>query len=98
MSNRLAPIKTRMIERSLLEKGYARGQSRHKKFWLRVGDRDTGIFTVISHGLDEYPVGLLKAMQKQLRLTGKTRLFQGLLDCSATGQQYLAELERRGEL
>jgi len=94
----MQPIKTLLIERSLLKKGFVKDNRHHKVFWLYDGDRKTTVHTQISHGKKEYDSGLLKAMQKQLRLTGHNEFFQGLLKCPVSGDQYLDKLRMQGDV
>ncbi len=96
--SKMTPIKTRLIEASLLKKGFKKDNTHHKMLWLHIGDRRTSIHTRISHGEEEYGVSLLKQMHKQLKLRGRNEFFLGLLTCPTSGDQYLDELKQGGEL
>lgn len=96
--SRIAPIKTRLIEASLLKKGFTKDSTHHEMLWLEVREKRTSIRTRISHGEDEYDASLLKQMEKQLKLSGRRDFFLGLVKCPVSGQDYLGELRQRGEL
>jgi len=103
--SKLPPVKTRLIENSLLKKGFVKDNRHHKMFWLHVGNRNTSIYTRTSHGQKECDPSLLKAMQKQLRLTRDEKLlprpnefFRGFIECPVSGDQYVDKLKQLGRL
>jgi len=103
--SRLPPIKTSLIENSLLKKGFVKDNTHHKMFWLRVGNRNSRIYTRTSHGQKECDPSLLKAIQKQLKLRkddtflpNPNEFLRGFLECPVSGDEYVKKLRLLGEL
>ncbi|MBI3206017.1 MAG: hypothetical protein HYZ29_31065 [Myxococcales bacterium] len=87
------------VESSLTKKGFKQETGGdHRFFKLMVKEKYTGIFTKTSHGSKKYRTlgnDLVKKMASQVKLT--TPEFQKLVDCSMTGEEYVALLRERGE-
>ena len=87
------------VESSLTKKGFKRESGGdHRYFTLMVNDKYTGIATKTSHGSKKYRTlgnDLVKQMASQIKLT--TPEFVKLVDCTMSGEAYLALLQERGE-
>ena len=95
----MASRKPADIEGALLRKGFVLDDSKdHRYLYLWVNGRRTSVRTKVSHARADYGDGLLGMVQRQLRLTGDKRVFNGLLDCPVTAEEYVAHLLRRGEI
>ena len=85
---------------SLCKKGFSEQDGGdHRYFRLMQGGKDTGIFTMVSLGGRKYRTlgnDLVSKMAKQLKL--QTKEFVQLVDCTLTGEQYVALLTDRKEL
>jgi len=92
----MSPRKTRDIRAALQAKGFERVDTHHEMYWLRVGSKKTSIRTRISQGQAEYTDGLLAQMAKQLKL--KRQELDELVDCTMTGDGYIALLREKGDL
>ncbi|MEW6235834.1 MAG: hypothetical protein AB1656_10645 [Candidatus Omnitrophota bacterium] len=83
------PKDKRLVESSLLKKGFCQDNAHHKFFYYQtMGGNLTHIHTYTSHGskmnsLDDY---LLNQMAKQCRL--KNKQFLDLVDCSMDREGY----------
>jgi len=88
------------IESSLRKKGFLEEDGGdHRSFRLMYQGKYTGIFTKTSRGSKKYKTlssDLVSKMALQLKLT--TKEFASLVECSMSGDQYVALLEEREEL
>ncbi len=87
------------VERSLLRKGFEKVDGDHHVFWLVVDGKLTDIHTKTSHGSSKYKTlghPLVKAMADQLELTIPE--FKQLVQCTMSGDDYLAHLRATNKL
>jgi hypothetical protein len=83
----------------LNKKGFLskKGKSKHIKYTLYVNGKKTGIYTWISHGLDEYEDRLLNAMRKEIHLETSQEL-DDLIECPMSKDALIYLLTKRGEI
>jgi hypothetical protein len=91
--------KTRKIVSSLTKKGFLskKGKSKHIKYTLYVQGKKTGVYTWISHGLDEYEDKLLNAMRKELHLETSQEL-EDLIECPMSKEALISLLMKKGDI
>ncbi len=91
------PIKCRVAERSLLQKGFKKDQRNHKFFIFYYRDKKTDVFTYLSHGSrsEDIDDSLLKLIKKELRLDDNQQT-RDLLNCPLDGQRYAEILLQKG--
>lgn len=90
------PLKCRDIAASLGKKGFReQPDGDHVYFRLFVNNRKTSVFTKVSHGCREVDDSLVSKMAKQVQLRPRMK-FIALVDCSLTGEAYVAELRAQG--
>lgn len=75
----MSSYKTRIIENSLINKGFKMKASHHKKYTLYINGKRTSIYTFISHGIKEYGDYLLNKMKKQLYISSEE--LDKLIEC-----------------
>ena len=92
----MSPRKTRVIENSLLDKGFRVDSTHHEMFWLYFNGKKTSIRTRLSHGKEEYGDKLLGRMAVQLKLRRKQ--LDLLIDCPLDGEGYAQILTDAGYL
>lgn len=92
-------IPTKEIERSLLKKGFQKGNTHHRYFYLFINGKKTSIRTKLSHGskIKEYGDKLLNLMKKQLKFDSSADLIQ-FIKCPLTKQDYLKILGNKNLL
>lgn len=85
---------------SLCKKGFSEQDGGdHRYFRLLQDGKDTGIFTMVSRGGRKYRTlgnDLVSKMAKQLKL--QTKEFVQLVECTMTGDAYVALLREKKEL
>ena len=86
------------VESSLVKKGFIESGGDHRYFKLMHDGRYTGICTKTSRGSGHRIIqeGLVSQMAKQLKL--RTKEFVELVECSLSGDGYIALLRDGGEL
>jgi predicted RNA binding protein YcfA (HicA-like mRNA interferase family) len=92
----MAVRKVRDITAALNKKGFELAKTHHNYFILYVDGKKTSIRTRISHGKKEYGENLLQAMSKQLKLP--RGLFDELLDCPLSYDDYISILKENGDI
>jgi len=92
----MSAIKTRDIEAALLRKGFRRDNTHHEYLWLYVGERQTNVRTLLSHGIPEYGDDLLAKIKKQLGLSKPQ--FLDLVGCPLTYEIYVDHLRKSGRI
>lgn len=90
-------IDKRVIESSLLTKGFVEEDNHHRYFHHEYQGRRTGIYTYTSHGSDPKSYGspLLKMMKKQLKLDTIKQVVN-LFKCPMTEEDYNQILKDKG--
>lgn len=89
------PVKTRIIQKALIKKGFSVKSSGHFKFTLYDSKgRKMPIVTIISHGLNEYSDNLLSKMARQLQLEKSD--FIDLIMCPLSRERYYEILRVKG--
>jgi hypothetical protein len=89
-------LKTRDIDRSLPEKGFAREKGDHVYFSFLYEGKDCGISTYFSHGDREIGDPLIARMAKQLKLS--KRDFVRLVECPMNQSDYVERLRNQSLL
>lgn len=72
-------FKKKKVESSLKKKGFKRVDTHHRYYTLFVNDKDTGIFTKVSHGGSEIVDFHVHCMSDELGINKKE--FLGLVNC-----------------
>ncbi len=94
----MATRKPSEIRAGLKRKGFREEPgARHFKLVLQRDGKDTHIFTIVSHGHNEYGDGLLGLMSRQQLRLSKADLLR-LIDCSMSEADYVAHLAEIGVL
>jgi len=97
----MRPRKSKDIAGPLLKKGFLEkaGGSHHAQYYLHVAGKKTHIKTYLSHGKGskDYSTGLMKAIKKQLCFKEDADA-ERFFDCPMSGEQYVAMLQRQGNL
>ncbi|MBN2208445.1 MAG: hypothetical protein JW759_04035 [Candidatus Coatesbacteria bacterium] len=86
--------KPRELEKSLTAKGFKKHSSHHDMYRLYVDGQKTCVKTFVSHSLTEYGADLLGKMRRQMQLQTNKPLFDRLLECPASHEDYVRELKR----
>ena len=92
------PIKKRIIEKSLLKKGFSKVEApHHRYFHHEIDGQITGISTHTSHGSFNTDIGdnILNMMRRQLRLQSLKQT-RDLLECPMSGDDYNNFLRAQG--
>jgi hypothetical protein len=87
-------------EESLKRKGFRKDKSSdHIFFYHKIGEKDTGIKTYVSHSKKYKDIGPdnLESMRKQLKLDHKRQVID-LLECPMSGERYNEILMDKGLL
>ena len=87
-------IKTRQIDGALQSKGFVRSEKDHHYYSLYVDGKKTQVWTKISHGGAECGDTLIGLMAKQAKIAKKE--FVQLVECTLSGDEYVARLVARG--
>jgi hypothetical protein len=91
------PCSKTAVEGALRSKGFRESGGDHRRYRLYRDGLKTPIATKTSHGPNAtLSVGLLKQMLGQMRLRADE--FDRFVDCTLTGEDYIALLVRRGDL
>jgi hypothetical protein len=89
----VAQIQVRALEKALASKGFKGRQGRrHTLYVLVVDGKTTQIRTFISHGADSHGPTLRSHVARELGLS--TAKLDEFIECSLSGEGYLAELSR----
>jgi hypothetical protein len=85
------------VERALKSKGFRESEGDHRRYRLYRDGLKTPIATKTSHGGNTtLSAGLLRQMRTQMRLRADE--FDRFVDCTLTGEGYVALLVLRGDL
>ena len=84
-------LKTRIIERSLLKKGFAKDYGDHKFFTFVYNGEKSEISTKISHSHNEIDDFLISKMAKQIQVD-KT-FFTDFVECTKSEADYIQALK-----
>jgi predicted transcriptional regulator len=89
-------VDRRIIENSLVRKGFVQKNKDHRYFYHEYQSKRTGIFTYTSHGTSYKTYGnpLLKLMVKQLKLDTLSQLLD-LFNCPISAQDYNSILGKK---
>lgn len=89
----MSSYKTRVIENSLINKGFILKQSHHKKYTLYINGKRTSIYTFISHGIKEYGDILLNKIKKQLHISREQ--LDKLIECPLKEEDLIKILDEK---
>lgn len=89
-------IDRKTLERSLLTKGFRKGNSDHRVFYYYHDGRQTAIRTKTSHGSDQKTIdgNLLGLIKRQMRLDSSQQLVS-FANCTMTAEEYKSVLEEK---
>jgi len=92
-------IDRRIIESSLLEKGFVEEDSSHKYFHHEYNGKRTGISTYTSHGSSykTYGDNLINMIKKQLKLDTNNQI-RDFLQCPMKSEEYIRILTEKNYL
>lgn len=87
--------KVRKIKSALTKKGFSEKKGGdHLKYKYRSNNLTEPLYTIISHGIDEYGIQLLDKMAMQLNMTNGQLL--DFIDCDITKREYYKLMQDRG--
>jgi hypothetical protein len=90
-------IKTRIIDRALINKGFSRERDKHHlMYWLHANGKKTSISTRMSHGASEIGDPLIGLMHRQMRISKAE--FLSFVSCAMSGAKYLAKMVSEGQV
>ena len=92
----MATVKTRLLRKALLDKGFRIDKTHHEMYWFFSGERKTSIRTRISHGESEYDDYLLGLVSRQMKLSKQQLL--GFVVCALKYSGYLKLLKAAGHV
>jgi len=92
-------VDRKVIESSLVSKGFVRHDTHHKYFYHEIEGQRTGIHTYTSHGskYKTYRDPLLGRMKRELRLDSLGQVVD-LCRCPITGDGYNEILRKKGQI
>ena len=93
------PIERKLIETSLLKKGFVQEGGDHKYYYHEFNGKRTGAYAYVSRGSQykTYDDNLLSAIKKELRLD-TLREAKNLLECPMSKDEYNSILRKKGIL
>ena len=89
------PLNRRDIIKVLPKKGFTKEVRHHIYFHHRIGGKETGLFTKVSHSGKEISDSLITPIRKQLKLD-TNRQVRDLKECPMSGDDYIKILEDKG--
>jgi len=91
--------RSRDVRATLEKKGFTRSDTDHAQFRLMIGDKFTGVKTMVSHGREDIARGrtLFQSIKRQLKLDTNNELAD-FLDCPMTKERYVELLRERGHI
>ncbi len=89
------PIKRQDVVKTLPKKGFTKESRHHIYFYHRVGGKETGPFTKVSHSGKEISDSLITPMRKQLKLD-TNRQVRELIECPMSRDDYTNFLKQKG--
>ena len=87
-------LERKLIESSLLKKGFVKVENKHSYFHHEYNGQRTGAFTYLSHGsgYKDYGIKLIKRMKPQLRLNSNKDVIE-LCSCPMSSEKYIETLK-----
>jgi predicted RNA binding protein YcfA (HicA-like mRNA interferase family) len=82
----MASLDSRKVESALSKKGFVLESGDHKYFRLFLNDKDTGVYTKISHNSQDIGDILMSKMAKQLYMDKS--FFKSFVECSTSQMDY----------
>jgi hypothetical protein len=89
----------RQVRKALSDKGYRKAENDHEYYWFYDGERQTGIFTKVSHrpdGSDLYQ-NEVSGMKRQMCMSSQKQFLE-YISCTMSLAQYRAHLVQVGQL